>query len=73
MKIRLRVDLPVEKRHRCRAGNVYTAIDVKRDEPLAEDEYFEAEKEGCLRMVGFVAESGETVYASPAEFDIVSR
>jgi hypothetical protein len=65
-RIRLKVDLPVERRHNCLAGNQYDVIDEKRDRPLSS-----AKSVGRLRLIGFVADSGETVYACPSECEFV--
>lgn len=62
-RIRLKVDLPVEARHGCKAGNEYEVVDERRREPLV------IGNKGRLEKVGFVATSGETVYAFPEEFE----
>lgn len=63
MRIRLKVDLPVEARHGCKAGNEYEVVDERRNEALGSGE------RGRLEKVGFVAVSGYVVYAFPREYE----
>lgn len=63
MRIRLKVDLPVEARHGCKAGNEYEVVDEKRYKAIGSG------TRGRLEKVGFVAASGKTVYAFRHEFE----